>query len=108
MAVGRFSGGVSVTSTESINTRPESGYRKPATNRNVVVLPHPEGPKRHTISPSPTVRSTPSITTRPPSALVTPASTSPATAILLELKTLSETSTHHMPPHQEHEHNRRH
>src|SRR6185437_2611842 len=30
---------------------PASGSRKPAMSRNVVVLPHPDGPSRHTSDP---------------------------------------------------------
>src|SRR5690349_968756 len=39
---------------------PEVGCSSPATQRNVVVLPQPEGPSRTTISPAGTAKLTPS------------------------------------------------
>src|ERR1700716_2914334 len=44
---------------------PEVGCSSPATQRNVVVLPQPEGPSRTTISPAGTAKLTPSIAGRP-------------------------------------------
>src|SRR5437868_12575735 len=39
--------------------RPPSGFSRPATQRNVVVLPQPEGPSSVTISPAATSKSMP-------------------------------------------------
>src|SRR3981189_2181442 len=44
---------------------PEVGCSSPATQRNVVVLPQPEGPSSTTISPAGTAKLTPSIAGRP-------------------------------------------
>src|ERR1700730_16232775 len=44
---------------------PSVGCSRPATQRNVVVLPQPDGPSRTTISPAGTAKLTPSIAGRP-------------------------------------------
>src|SRR3984885_2166319 len=44
---------------------PEVGCSSPATQRNVVVLPQPEGPSSTTISPAGTEKLTPSMAGRP-------------------------------------------
>src|SRR5258706_2244076 len=44
---------------------PPVGCSSPATQRNVVVLPQPEGPSRTTISPAGTAKLTPSMAGRP-------------------------------------------
>src|SRR3977135_1450002 len=44
---------------------PPVGCSSPATQRNVVVLPQPDGPSRTTISPAGTEKLTPSIAGRP-------------------------------------------
>src|SRR6185437_17070316 len=44
---------------------PSVGCSSPATQRNVVVLPQPEGPSSTTISPAGTAKLTPSIAGRP-------------------------------------------
>src|SRR5271165_279609 len=44
---------------------PEVGCSRPATQRNVVVLPQPDGPSSTTISPAGTLKLTPSIAGRP-------------------------------------------
>src|ERR1700681_1792289 len=44
---------------------PEVGCSSPATQRKVVVLPQPEGPRSTTISPAGTAKLTPSIAGRP-------------------------------------------
>src|SRR6267154_4602094 len=44
---------------------PPVGCSSPATQRNVVVLPQPDGPSRTTISPAGTTKLTPSIAGRP-------------------------------------------
>ena len=44
---------------------PPVGCSSPATQRNVVVLPQPEGPSSTTISPAGTAKLTPSIAGRP-------------------------------------------
>src|ERR1700680_733647 len=41
-----------------MRTTPALGCSRPATQRNVVVLPQPEGPSRATISPAPTEKLT--------------------------------------------------
>src|ERR1700760_4285223 len=48
-----------------IETSPPVGCSRPATQRNVVVLPQPEGPSSTTISPAGTAKLTPSIAGRP-------------------------------------------
>src|SRR5476651_194821 len=53
-------------------TVPRSTPSNPATMRNKVVLPQPEGPSRETNSPWPTPRSTPSSTVAAPKDLVAP------------------------------------
>src|SRR5215203_4872759 len=58
MPVSRAWGGLRVTSSPPITTRPAVGGTKPATMRSVVVLPQPEGPSSATISPCATSRST--------------------------------------------------
>jgi len=52
MPIPRLFGGRSVTSLPSTMTMPESGDSKPAVIRRVVVLPHPDGPRNETSSPS--------------------------------------------------------
>src|SRR5436190_6285147 len=44
---------------------PDVGCSSPATQRSVVVLPHPDGPSSTTISPAGTAKLTPSIAGRP-------------------------------------------
>src|SRR4051794_37691413 len=44
---------------------PDVGCSRPATQRNVVVLPQPDGPSSTTISPAGTAKLTPSIAGRP-------------------------------------------
>src|ERR1700742_1912352 len=53
------------TTLPPILISPEVGCSSPATQRNVVVLPQPEGPSRTTISPAGTEKLTPSIAGRP-------------------------------------------
>src|ERR1700754_2731952 len=48
-----------------IEISPPVGCSRPATQRNVVVLPQPEGPSSTTISPAGTLKLTPSIAGRP-------------------------------------------
>src|SRR5919198_5943832 len=72
MAIFRTRGGSPVTSCPSISTVPLVGCSSPATVRNRVVLPQPDGPSRTRYSPSLVARSTPSIAwtlpcARPPS-----------------------------------------
>ena len=66
MPTRRRCGGTPVTSAPLIATVPASGVTKPATERSVVVLPHPEGPRSVKNSPGTTASDTPS------SALVVP------------------------------------
>jgi hypothetical protein len=62
----RRCGGIAVTSVPATSTRPESGRSSPATIRNVVVLPQPDGPSSATRLPRSTDRSIPSTTAGPP------------------------------------------
>ena len=56
----RLLGVVLVMSLPSTTIVPASGWSKPATSRNAVVLPHPEGPSSERNSPSPSEISMPS------------------------------------------------
>src|SRR6201994_1170645 len=56
----------SLTSSLPILIRPPVFCSRPATIRNVVVLPHPDGPSNVTNSPSFTRRSTPLTATKSP------------------------------------------
>src|SRR5437660_255234 len=53
------------TTWPPIEISPSVGCSSPATQRNVVVLPHPEGPSSTTISPAGTAKLTPSTAGRP-------------------------------------------
>src|ERR1700759_621900 len=53
------------TTLPPIEISPPVGCSRPATQRNVVVLPQPEGPSSTTISPAGTLKLTPSIAGRP-------------------------------------------
>src|SRR5262245_24600396 len=53
------------TTLPPIEILPSVGCSNPATQRNVVVLPQPEGPSNTTISPAGTAKLTPSIAGRP-------------------------------------------
>src|SRR5215469_5550869 len=53
------------TTLPPIAISPLVGCSSPATQRSVVVLPHPDGPSRTTISPAGTEKLTPSIAGRP-------------------------------------------
>src|SRR6187551_2894148 len=55
----------SETTRSPIEMRPPVGCSRPATQRNVVVLPQPEGPSNTTISPAGTAKLTPSMAGRP-------------------------------------------
>src|SRR5689334_12628574 len=59
MLTSRLFGGTSVTSWPCSRTVPREGSSKPAIMRMVVVLPHPEGPRREKNSPSAIDRVTP-------------------------------------------------
>ena len=64
MPMSRFSGGtlmrrlVATTTRPAISTSPALGFSKPATMRNVVVLPQPLGPSSVTTSPCSTLNET--------------------------------------------------
>ncbi len=60
MPTRRRCGGTPVTSAPLIATRPASGVTKPATERSVVVLPHPDGPSSVKNSPGTMASETPS------------------------------------------------
>src|SRR5258708_26230913 len=53
------------TTRPAILISPDVGCSSPATQRNVVVLPQPDGPSSTTISPAGTAKLTPSIAGRP-------------------------------------------
>ena len=74
MPMPRRLAGSAVTSLPSTTTLPASGNSNPAVIRSVVVLPHPDGPRKVTISPSPTLRSKSCTATCPPKRLVMPLS----------------------------------
>src|SRR4249919_698615 len=59
---------------------PDVGVSRPATIRNVVVLPHPEGPSRAKKEPVGTSRSRSSTALKVPKSLVRPRSSRPAAA----------------------------
>ena len=59
-----------VTSSPSIKICPEVGFSKPATKRNTVVLPQPDGPNKVTIVPRLMVKSKLSMTVDLPKDLV--------------------------------------
>src|ERR1700730_11481864 len=60
---------------------PAVGSSSPATQRNVVVLPQPEGPSSTTISPAGTLKLTPSTAGRPPAKTLTRLRTSSVAAM---------------------------
>src|ERR1700755_3006492 len=53
------------TTLPPIEISPSVGCSRPATQRSVVVLPHPEGPSSTTISPAGTAKLTPSTAAMP-------------------------------------------
>ena len=57
MAMSRFFGGRSFTTTPPIFTFPEVTVSRPATIRSAVVFPQPDGPTKTTNSPASTSRS---------------------------------------------------
>ena len=59
-----------VTSSPSIKICPDVGFSKPATKRNTVVLPQPDGPNKVTIVPRLMVKSKLSMTVDLPKDLV--------------------------------------
>src|SRR6184192_1424343 len=71
MPMSRSRGGTSMpragddTRCPAMLISPEVGCSRPATQRKVVVLPQPEGPRRTTISPAGTAKLTPSMAGRP-------------------------------------------
>src|SRR5512132_3884513 len=67
----RLPGASPVTSSSSMRTRPLVGVTKPAIIRSVVVLPHPDGPRRVRNSPSRTSRLSPSTAAMSPKRRVT-------------------------------------
>jgi hypothetical protein len=72
MLTGRWFGGTRLTSFPSINIYPALGVSKPASIRNKVVLPHPDGPSSAKNSRSLIASDTLSTAVTPPSALLTP------------------------------------
>src|SRR6266571_3664706 len=70
MPICRRSDGTRVTSRSPKRTVPPLGVSRPATQRSVVVLPQPDGPRRETNSPSATSRSTWYTATTSPNTLV--------------------------------------
>ena len=57
-----------VTDRPAIRISPDVGLSRPASSRNAVLLPHPEGPTRIRNSPSATARSSPFSATTSPNA----------------------------------------
>src|SRR6185295_18778272 len=72
MFTGRLFGGSCATSFPSMRMRPSVGVSKPASIRNNVVLPHPEGPSSAKNSPSRISRLTFSTAVTLPKRLVIP------------------------------------
>src|SRR3954454_1491919 len=66
----RRSGGSSFMRRPAMTMSPDVARSRPAIMRKVVVLPHPEGPRRHTTSPAATERSTSFTATKAPKCLV--------------------------------------
>jgi len=78
MPMGRLSGDRCPTASPAIFTSPASGRSNPATRRSVVVLPHPEGPRRLKNSPLSTFRLTSRTAQACPYRLLTPSSSTTA------------------------------
>src|SRR6516165_7457796 len=74
MAMLRWSGLQSFIRLPAMTTSPALARSRPATMRNVVVLPQPEGPKRQTTSPAETERLKSLTAVNAPKCLVTPLS----------------------------------
>src|SRR5437868_12673228 len=72
MAMPRSAGGSAVTSRPPIRMRPSSAASRPATSRNVVDFPQPEGPRRTTSEPSAAAKLTRSTARVSPHSLLTP------------------------------------
>src|ERR1700729_1183145 len=70
----RWSGLRSFIRFPAMTTSPALARSSPEMMRRVVVLPHPEGPKRHTTSPAETARFTFLTAVRRPKCFVTPRS----------------------------------
>src|ERR1700722_12005741 len=68
----RWSGRRSFIRFPAMTTSPALARSSPAMMRKVVVLPHPEGPKRQTTSPAETARFTFLTAVNPPKCFVTP------------------------------------
>src|SRR5438067_7542054 len=66
----RFSGGTSFIRLPAMTMSPAVARSSPAIILSVVVLPQPEGPRRHTTSPAATLRSTSFTATKAPNFLV--------------------------------------
>ncbi len=77
----RLCGGTDVTSSPPTMTLPEVGSLKPAIIRRVVVLPQPEGPSSEKNSPCLIDSSTLSTTVVSPNRLVSPTSSTAASAV---------------------------
>src|SRR5882724_6840867 len=101
----------STTVRSPIEMRPPSGFSRPATQRNVVVLPQPEGPSSVTISPAPTSKSI-AATAVTTSRLAVNVLVSPSTRIIALLASIlflhAEAATYHIGDcaqgHEHHEH----
>src|SRR5689334_23503883 len=70
MAMSRFSGGSSFMRFPAMMISPAVTLSRPAIMHKVVVLPQPEGPRRHTTSPAATERSASFTATKSPNLLV--------------------------------------
>ena len=72
MPKSRCAGGSRDTSRPPISMLPASCASRPAMTRSSVVLPHPEGPRKHTSLPLSTSSETSSSAVKAPKRLVTP------------------------------------
>src|SRR5690348_1809507 len=76
------------TTLPPIKISPPVGCSRPATQRNVVVLPQPDGPSSTTISPAGTVKLTPSTAGRPIANRLVSAVTSSVAVMILTVRWL--------------------
>src|SRR3972149_125574 len=81
---------VELTSAPEISISPASGFSNPATQRSVVVLPHPLGPRRTQNSPSTISREIPASASTPPGRVLNCLRSS---LILINVRTLLHRST---------------
>src|SRR6476660_5434468 len=85
MAISRSEARLSVTSSPSRRIAPDVGSSSPAIIRSVVVLPHPEGPRRQKNSPSRTANVEPFTAAKSPKLFCSLSTRICAIALLREL-----------------------